>query len=497
MVAESSSRGSGRFPEICIHLRTGKRSSQTLLPPVVQIAAVSAVIVVAAALLYLSVTRIGYDRVVADKEAAVVRAETANADLQDAVSGLRDKLALAVRDREQTEERSSALVSQADSLRGLLSTAEAKLRSLDDHSRVPQQRGDIQPPPTAFDETVAKAGSVGQLPMALDQTQRELHQAEAQRATLAARLSKIQADYNEQQARFGQYKVSVEAAIKKLQQVSAERDKALSERDRLRARIAELEQRHSQREIPRQQKLLAAFRVVEAVTTEPAGAETPPPEVLISDAPPEPASDSRGVAELARRVVSEFARLLASTGLDVQRLFPQFGLNHAEGGPFILPRADQPREISPDRLEAMRNLIRSLPLSPPLDYYQLESRFGPRRDPLNRRLSFHTGLDFSAPYMSPVYATAPGVVTFAGYRGDYGRVVEIDHGNGIATVYGHMHRYIVSVGQRVAEHTQIGFLGSTGRSSGPHVHYEILVNDEPQDPEKFLGLAHVIWAVDR
>ncbi len=429
---------------------------------------------VAAALFYLGVTRIGYGRVVAEKEAAVVRAETANADLQDAVSGLRDKLALAVRDREQSEERSSALVSQADSLRGLLSTAEAKLRSLDDRSRVPQQRGDIPPPPTAFDETLAKAGSVGQLPSALEQSQRDLHQAEAQRATLAARLGKIQADYNEEQARYGQYKANLAAAVKKLQQVSAERDKALSERDRLRARIAELEQRHSQREIPPHQNLVAAFRLTGVITTELAEAETPRPEMLISDAPPEPASDSRGVAELARRVVSEFARLLASTGLDVQRLFPQFGLNHAEGGPFILPRADQPREISPDRLEAMRNLIRSLPLSPPLDYYQLESRFGPRRDP-----------------------TAPGVVTFAGYRGDYGRVVEIDHGNGIATVYGHMHRYIVSVGQRVAEHTQIGLLGSTGRSSGPHVHYEIVVNDEPQDPEKFLGLAHVISAADR
>jgi len=243
--------------------------------------------------------------------------------------------------------------------------------------------------------------------------------------------------------------------------------------------------------------LVAAFRLAGVITTELAEAETPRPEMLISDAPPEPASDGGGVAELARQAVGEFARLLASTGLDVQRLFPQFGLNRAEGGPFIPPRAAQPREISPDRLEAMRNLIRSLPLSPPLDYYQLESRFGPRRDPFNRRLSFHTGLDFSAPYMSPVYATAPGVVTFAGYRGDYGRVVEIDHGNGIATVYGHMHRYIVSVGQRVAEHTQIGLLGSTGRSSGPHVHYEIVVNDEPQDPEKFLGLARVISAADR
>lgn len=484
MVAQTSSRGSGFFPEICIRLRTGNRSSQFLLPPVVQIAAVSAGIV-AVALSFFGVTRIGYDRVVADEEAAVARAETANADLQDELSGLRDKLAVVIHDREQAETRSSALASQADALRGLLSSAEAKLSSLDERNRATEQRGEIQQTPTAFDETAAKASRIGQSPQALGQTQRALYQAEAQRATLGARLSKIQAGYD--------------ATAKKLQQVSAERDKALSEREHLRARIAELERKHSQREVLRPQKLVGAFRLAGLITTDLAEAEAEPPQpgVLISDAPPEPESDTRSVADLARRAVSEFARLLASTGLDVQRLFPQFGLNRAVGGPFIPPKADQPREIDPDKLEAMRALIRSLPLAPPLDHYQLESRFGPRRDPFNRRLSIHTGLDFSAPYMSPVYATAPGVVTFAGYRGDYGRVIEIDHGNGIATVYGHMNRYIVSVGQRVAEHTQIGFLGSTGRSSGPHVHYEILVNDEPQDPEKFLGLARLIPVSER
>jgi Peptidase family M23 len=71
------------------------------------------------------------------------------------------------------------------------------------------------------------------------------------------------------------------------------------------------------------------------------------------------------------------------------------------------------------------------------------------------------------------------------------------HGNGISTIYGHMHRYMVSVGQRVVEHTQIGSLGSTGRSSGPHVHYEILVNGEPQDPERFIGLARLISVTER
>jgi murein DD-endopeptidase MepM/ murein hydrolase activator NlpD len=221
-------------------------------------------------------------------------------------------------------------------------------------------------------------------------------------------------------------------------------------------------------------------------------------EMLIIDAPAASPRDPAGVADFGRRAVNEFVRMLASTGLNVARLFPQLGIDRPEGGPFVPPpKAGQADGISLDKLDAMRSLRKSLPLSAPLDEYQLESRFGPRRDPFNHRLSFHTGLDLSAPYMSPVYATAAGVVTYAGYLADYGKVVEISHGNGIATVYGHLHRYIVVVGQTVAEHTQIGFLGSTGRSSGPHVHYEIRVNDEPQDPEKFLGLARVIPAADK
>ena len=259
-------------------------------------------------------------------------------------------------------------------------------------------------------------------------------------------------------------RASLEAMAKKPQQVSADRDRALG------------------------------------VTTELAQSETVSqhPVAPISDAPPEPERSSRDVAEFGRRAISEFARMLASTGLNIERLFPQFGLRRVEGGPFVPPpQVDQPGGSSADKLEALRSFIRSLPLSTPLDHYQLESRFGRRHDPFNHRTSFHTGLDLSAPYMAPVYATAAGIVTYAGYQSDYGKVVEISHGNGIATIYGHLHRYTVSVGEAVAEHTQIGFLGSSGRSSGPHVHYEIRVNDEPQDPEKFLGLARLISAADK
>ncbi len=442
MVAEIPSRGSARFPEIRINLRTVSRSSEIFLPPAVQIAAASAVFAVAIAVCYFAVSRIGYERAVADKETAVVRAETANADLQDEVASLRDKLAPAARDRQQTEARSSTLAGQADSLRGLLSAAETRLRSLEDvRSRAPQPR-----------------------------------------------------------AEQGQHQSRLETTTKRLQQVTADLDRALTERDRLRARIAELEQKHSQLNTAPRQKWTGLFRMAELIETEPAqlAADQPRPETLISDAPPTSEDQSRSVAQFARQAVAEARRLLASTGLNVDRLFPVLGQEGGRGGPFVVPpKGDQPNGMTPDKMEELRSLIRSLPLSVPLDYYQLESRFGPRHDPFNRRSSFHTGIDLSAPYMAPVHATAGGTVTYAGYRSDYGKLIEIDHGNGIATVYGHLHRYIVSVGQRVAEHEQIGLLGSSGRSSGPHVHYEILVNGEPQDPEKFIGLARIIPAADR
>jgi murein DD-endopeptidase MepM/ murein hydrolase activator NlpD len=485
MVAELPGRGGRRFPEISIHFRTARRSSRIPVQPAAQVAAAAAAIAVAAVLSYFSVSRIDHDRIVAHREGAVVRAETANADLQDEVAKLRDQLAVASHESQQAEARSSAFANQADSLDGL-------------HGKAPQQRADLhQSLPTSDESAIAQ---IGQLTQTLEQTQRELHQAEAQRAALAARLSRIEKDRANQQAHQDRYKAILDAAAKKLQQVSTDRDKAIFERDRLRARIAEIEQKRPQRQTLQLQRLGGEFRLTGLITGELDQSEADPPQsrLLISDAPPEPKRESRSFGEFTQQAINEFRRILASTGLNVERLFPLFGQTRAEGGPFVPPpKGDQPPGISSDKLEAMRSLIKSLPLSVPLDQYQLESPFGPRHDPFNRRLSFHTGIDLSAPYMSPVYATAAGVVTYAGYRSDYGKVVEIDHGNGIATVYGHLHRYIVAVGQTVAEHTQIGFLGSTGRSSGPHVHYEVLVNDEPQDPQKFIGLARVIPAAEK
>jgi murein DD-endopeptidase MepM/ murein hydrolase activator NlpD len=259
-------------------------------------------------------------------------------------------------------------------------------------------------------------------------------------------------------------------------------------------KLVAIEQKASEREPPPEQ-------ATEAAPIEPGQSQPTPSEAVPtpreSGAPDLTVGGTRSaerVAELSRRAIGEFKRVLASAGVDVARLFSRFGANHGEGGPFVLPpRADQPAgPIDTDELAVFRGLARSLPLSTPLEHYQIGSRFGPRHDPFNGKPAFHSGLDFDAGYMSPVYATAPGIVTYAGYRRDYGKVVEIDHGSGIVTLYGHMHRYTVSVGQRVEAHTQIGLVGSTGRASGPHVHYEVIVNGQPEDPERFIELARLV-----
>jgi murein DD-endopeptidase MepM/ murein hydrolase activator NlpD len=107
-------------------------------------------------------------------------------------------------------------------------------------------------------------------------------------------------------------------------------------------------------------------------------------------------------------------------------------------------------------------------------------------DPINHRESFHPGLDMDAPYRTTVYSTGAGTIIFTGNMDSYGRVVEIDHGHGIITRYAHLHRILVAKGQKVGLHTPIAELGSTGRSTGPHLHYEVRLDGQAVDPAKFM-----------
>jgi murein DD-endopeptidase MepM/ murein hydrolase activator NlpD len=435
-----------------------------------------------AASVYFGIGYARYGWLATAEERAAVRAESANADLQDALARLRDQLGTA---------------NQA------LSSAENRIGALSDEAKKE----------LAVTEQAAtsKADRVAQLTHALEQAQKELHLAEVQRVTLMARLSKAVADLTEEQARQQQAQTGLDQWQKKVQQLTADRDKAASERDHLRARMGELEQKSATQPVRQPPRPAAeaqpapASPAPAAVAPAPAVSGSIAAPVGVAEAPPAPAAAAVPMVAVAAAApvvavaggIAQFERVLASTGVDVAHLFAQYGMRTGEGGPFIpAPGGQHPdTTLSPEKLAALQSLVKVLPVSAPLASYEVGSPFGVRGDPVNGRSAFHTGIDLLAPYMTPVYATAAGVVSYSGYRDDYGKVVEIDHGNGISTRYAHLHRQTVSVGQSIAAHTQIGFLGSTGRATGPHVHYEVLVNGEPQDPAKFLSLAHLVPVV--
>lgn len=135
---------------------------------------------------------------------------------------------------------------------------------------------------------------------------------------------------------------------------------------------------------------------------------------------------------------------------------------------------------------ALSDTARNLPFAQPASGARRTSSFGVRFDPFTGRPAFHSGLDFVSGFGSPILTTAPGVVSFAGVRSGYGKTVEVDHGRGFKTRYAHLSAVAVAPGQRVAVGQRIGALGNTGRSTGPHLHYEIWLNGRAVNPHRFI-----------
>ncbi|WP_311195691.1 peptidoglycan DD-metalloendopeptidase family protein [Aestuariispira ectoiniformans] len=195
--------------------------------------------------------------------------------------------------------------------------------------------------------------------------------------------------------------------------------------------------------------------------------------------------------------ITQAEATLADAGLDVDRMLNLAGANSGQGGPLVTDEfADGNAtdlamnvavlEAKIDRWTALQGLLSCVPLIPPLQYYHVTSSFGPRKDPFTGRRAVHEGMDMGAVPGMKVRATAPGVVTKAGRVSGYGRLVEIDHGCGIKTRYGHLKKILVKKGQKVDHRAVIGKVGSTGRSTGPHVHYEVRIGDKPVNPATFI-----------
>ena len=144
-------------------------------------------------------------------------------------------------------------------------------------------------------------------------------------------------------------------------------------------------------------------------------------------------------------------------------------------------------------LQALQALLDCAPLAPPVDYYNLTSKYGNRKDPFTKKPDWHEGVDLGAWPGTRVRATAPGVVIHAGHKGGYGRFVLIDHGCGIETAYGHLKKIYVKKGDKLDFRDALGEVGSTGRSTGPHVHYEVRIQGKPVDPYQLIEAGRYVF----
>ena len=210
------------------------------------------------------------------------------------------------------------------------------------------------------------------------------------------------------------------------------------------------------------------------------------------------------------RAKSKLRRMLKSTGLDPELIIPSVERElAAAGGPF-LPYPADPREAAQAEEEAARRFasvvesvehdaliataVGQIPFAEPvLSDGRYSSGFGRRTDPIDGRLAMHAGLDYAAPQGTPILATADGVVVEAGQRSGYGNAVQIRHEFGLETVYAHLNQIRVEVGQHVQRGERIGDMGSTGRSTGSHLHYEIRLNGTALDPMKFIEAGRDVY----
>jgi murein DD-endopeptidase MepM/ murein hydrolase activator NlpD len=220
--------------------------------------------------------------------------------------------------------------------------------------------------------------------------------------------------------------------------------------------------------------------------------------------------EARGLAELEARQIALAERLTRFANARARRaeaamrklnLDPRLmsrEANEAMGGPFeaLTSRAADTLDprfeklgFSLARMAVLERALEGIPQVVPASAQTITSGFGYRRDPFNGRGAMHAGLDFKGAVGSPIYAAAKGEVSFVGWRQGYGNTVEITHGNGMLTRYAHLARFDVRPGQAVEAGDRIAGMGSTGRSTGPHLHFEVRINDRAVNPRPFLEAA--------
>ncbi|MBH0239222.1 M23 family metallopeptidase [Methylobrevis albus] len=218
------------------------------------------------------------------------------------------------------------------------------------------------------------------------------------------------------------------------------------------------------------------------------------------------ATAAQAIAAAADSKVASVDRVLRGIGVNLKlaRASEEPAETTDVGGPFLplgnreaLTAAVSEAAGALESLGRVRGAVHRLPIANPLPDATITSKFGSRSDPFLGRLALHSGIDFRSPTGRSVPATAAGRIVTAGRNGGYGLMVEVDHGKGLSTRYAHLSRISVSVGDRVERGTKVGEVGSTGRSTGPHLHYETRVSGTAVNPLSYLEAGRKVEALLR
>ncbi|MEK9753395.1 MAG: peptidoglycan DD-metalloendopeptidase family protein [Rhodospirillaceae bacterium] len=414
------------FPERQVHFRTDGKVSFFRITTGSQVTSLAATTLTLGWIAFSSYSYVERDRVIALKDGQIANARLAYHSLLGEVAEYQNKFNAITQDLERNHAMMLSLVERNAKLQNSLRAVSDELRSTQD------DRDDIV--------------------KAREQLRRKLFSLEHEVRGMTSRNFAL--------------KDNLDTAESDLQQALAERNQARHEGSRMRTYVRQLETR------------LANLQETHELS----------------------------VQRLTEQTVSQIDNLehvISLTGIDPRKLAGPADVAMAgqatnekagQGGPFIpaealdaMPAGDLRNGLDQldnhlARLSALQSTMRFMPLVAPLDTYYITSGYGKRRDPINNRWAAHYGLDFGSTMKAPVHSTAPGKVVVAGWNGRYGRYIEIDHGNGISTRYGHLNKIFVKRGQKVGFHEKIGLLGDSGRTTGPHLHYETVFKGRNINP---------------
>ena len=410
------------FPERQIHLRTAGRVSFIRITQRAQISFVVIFLLAGGWMTYASVAYMRNNAVVAGKDILISNSRQAYRVLLGQVSEYQKKFTSLTTDMEDSHDLMMGLVEKNFLLRKSLTTVARKL----------------------------------------DVTRTQREQFASARESLKEKLSAIEIKVRDMLKQNFSLTDNLSTAEADLQKALAERNKSIYEGTRMHRRIKGLETRLTDIEKVEEDSIQ---RLTDSTTT----------------------------------YIETLEKVVRVAGLNIKHLLKDYQpLANGQGGPFIaatleknLPGKQLKDQLSNldihlGRWEALQTVMRKIPLSAPLNNFNITSSFGKRRDPINKRWAAHYGLDLGGPFKSSVYSPAPGVVSYTGWNGKYGKLIEINHGAGLKTRYGHLHKILVKKGQKINFRQRIGLLGSTGRSTGAHLHYEVVFRGKAKNPMKFI-----------